>query len=52
MDVDPKIPKYANGPDSYDNLQLLHGHCHDTKSTSDLILYSKKNLKRGNNFPE
>jgi RNA-directed DNA polymerase len=35
MEVDHKIPKSKGGKDSYDNWQLLHRHCHDTKTTKD-----------------
>ncbi|MEA5606468.1 group II intron reverse transcriptase/maturase [Nostoc sp. UHCC 0252] len=35
MEVDHKIPKSQGGKDSYDNRQLLHRHCHDTKTAND-----------------
>ena len=35
MEIDHKIPKSQGGKDSYDNWQLLHRHCHDTKTTLD-----------------
>jgi RNA-directed DNA polymerase len=35
MEVDHRIPKSQGGRDSYDNWQLLHRHCHDTKTTLD-----------------
>ncbi len=35
MEVDHKIPKSKGGKDSYDNWQLLHRHCHDTKTALD-----------------
>lgn len=35
MEVDHKIPKSQGGKDSYDNRQLLHRHCHDTKTAKD-----------------
>ena len=35
MEVDHKIPKSQGGKDSYDNWQLLHRHCHDTKTALD-----------------
>jgi RNA-directed DNA polymerase len=34
MEIDHKIPRSSCGKDSYDNLQLLHGHCHDAKTAS------------------
>lgn len=35
MEVDHKNPKSQGGKDSYDNWQLLHRHCHDTKTALD-----------------
>ncbi|QIR37254.1 group II intron reverse transcriptase/maturase [Tolypothrix sp. PCC 7910] len=35
MEVDHKIPKSRGGKDNYDNWQLLHRHCHDTKTATD-----------------
>lgn len=35
LEVDHKIPKSQGGKDSYDNWQLLHRHCHDTKTAID-----------------
>lgn len=35
MEVDHKVPKAKGGKDSYNNLQLLHRHCHDTKTAKD-----------------
>ncbi|MDJ0595904.1 MAG: group II intron reverse transcriptase/maturase [Pleurocapsa sp. MO_226.B13] len=36
IEIDHIIPTAAGGKDEYKNLQLLHGHCHDEKSKSDL----------------
>jgi RNA-directed DNA polymerase len=36
MEVDHIIPKSKGGKDSYDNWQLLHRHCHDTKTATDM----------------
>jgi RNA-directed DNA polymerase len=36
IEVDHKIPKSKGGKDSHDNWQLLHRHCHDTKTATDL----------------
>jgi RNA-directed DNA polymerase len=41
IEVDHIIRKSQGGKDSYDNLQLLHRHCHDTKTTSDGSLGNK-----------
>ncbi|MEW6495098.1 MAG: group II intron reverse transcriptase/maturase [Cyanobacteriota bacterium] len=35
LEVDHRIPKSQGGKDSYDNWDLLHRHCHDTKTASD-----------------
>jgi RNA-directed DNA polymerase len=35
MEVDHRIPKSQGGKDSYNNWDLLHRHCHDTKTTLD-----------------
>jgi RNA-directed DNA polymerase len=35
LEVDHKIPKSIGGKDSYDNWDLLHRHCHDTKTAND-----------------
>lgn len=37
MEIDHKIPRSKGGKDSYDNLQLLHGHCHDAKTAIDKV---------------
>ena len=41
LEVDHKIPKSQGGKDFYDNLDLLHRHCHDTKTTIDGSLGNK-----------
>jgi len=41
MEVDHRIPKSQGGKDSYENWQLLHRHCHDTKTASDGCLGTK-----------
>jgi len=35
VEVDHITPKSLGGKDEYKNLQLLHKHCHDIKTTSD-----------------
>ena len=40
-EVDHIIPKSLGGNNRYDNLQLLHRHCHDTKTVSDGSLNNK-----------
>jgi RNA-directed DNA polymerase len=41
MEVDHRIPKSKGGKDSYDNWDLLHRHCHDTKTVNDGSLGNK-----------
>jgi len=41
MEVDHRIPKSQGGRDSYENWQLLHRHCHDSKTASDGCLGTK-----------
>jgi RNA-directed DNA polymerase len=36
MEVDHRTPKSKGGKDSFDNFDLLHRHCHDTKTATDL----------------
>jgi RNA-directed DNA polymerase len=35
MEIDHIVPKALGGKDRYDNLQLLHKHCHDAKTAND-----------------
>jgi RNA-directed DNA polymerase len=42
MEVDHITPKSQGGKDRYDNLQLLHGHCHDQKTRTDGSLTQKQ----------
>jgi len=35
IEVDHIIPKSKGGKDEYNNLQLLHRHCHDTKTANN-----------------
>jgi RNA-directed DNA polymerase len=35
LEVDHKIPLCLGGKDEYSNLQILHRHCHDTKTSRD-----------------
>jgi len=46
LEVDHVIPTAAGGLDRWDNLQLLHGHCHDIKSGTDLALIKRCGEKR------
>jgi len=35
LEVDHILPRCFGGKDTYDNLQLLHAHCHDNKTRTD-----------------
>ena len=35
LEIDHIIPKKLGGKDEYKNLQILHRHCHDVKTTED-----------------
>ncbi|MEG4284995.1 group II intron reverse transcriptase/maturase [Microcoleus sp. A006_D1] len=35
MEIDHIVPRSLGGKEEYKNLQLLHRHCHDTKTTED-----------------
>ena len=44
IECDHVIPKYMGGKDTYDNLQLLHLHCHDKKTARDRGIYDKEHI--------
>jgi RNA-directed DNA polymerase len=37
LETDHILPKSKGGKDEYNNLQLLHRHCHDVKTTFDKV---------------
>lgn len=41
VEVDHIKPTSLDGKDTYDNLQLLHKHCHDAKTRTDGSIHSK-----------
>ncbi len=43
LEVDHIIPRALRGKDEYQNLQLLHRHCHDEKTALDLKEIKRKN---------
>ncbi|AFY92876.1 group II intron reverse transcriptase/maturase [Chamaesiphon minutus] len=43
LEVDHIIPKSKGGKDKYENWQLLHRHCHDTKTVNDGSSGTKSN---------
>jgi RNA-directed DNA polymerase len=47
MELDHIVPKTLGGKDIISNYQLIHGHCHDTKTSQDGSLQRKgKTLKK------
>jgi RNA-directed DNA polymerase len=40
LEVDHLVPLSQKGKDEYQNLQLLHRHCHDTKTARDSMRYA------------
>ena len=45
VEVDHIKPTSLGGKDTYDNLQLLHKHCHDTKTATDGSMRSEESVK-------
>jgi RNA-directed DNA polymerase len=45
MEVDHIVPRAIGGKDEYKNIQLLHRHCHEVKTKTDLELIRKHNLE-------
>ena len=45
VEVDHIKPTSLGGKDTYENLQLLHKHCHDTKTATDGSMRSKESVK-------
>ncbi|MBE9161007.1 group II intron reverse transcriptase/maturase [Tychonema sp. LEGE 06208] len=45
VEVDHIKPTSLGGNDTYENLQLLHKHCHDTKTATDGSICSKEGVK-------
>jgi RNA-directed DNA polymerase len=48
VEVDHIKPTSLGGRDTYDNLQLLHKHCHDAKTATDGSIHSKVSVKTDN----
>ena len=45
VEVDHIKPTSLGGKDTYDNLQLLHRHCHDAKTATDGSMHSNESVK-------
>ncbi|MBX9256212.1 HNH endonuclease [Desmonostoc muscorum CCALA 125] len=43
IEVDHIIPKSQGGKDKYNNLQVLHRHCHDSKTANDNLNSNRPN---------
>ncbi|MCB8751660.1 group II intron reverse transcriptase/maturase [Planktothrix agardhii] len=50
VEVDHIKPTSLGGKDTYDNLQLLHKHCHDIKTANDGSLTKNKKLSIVENY--
>lgn len=46
MEVDHIVPLSQGGKDQYTNLQLLHRHCHDTKTAQDYLRLNRNQKKK------
>ncbi len=51
LEVDHIVPKSKGGKNKYDNWQLLHRHCHDTKTAKDGSLGNKSTCNSGKPKP-
>jgi len=51
MEVDHIIPKSKGGKNEYKNMQLLHRHCHDEKTTRDGSLGTKSGCNSAKPIP-
>ena len=51
IEVDHRTPKSQGGKDAYDNWQLLHRHCHDTKTALDGSLGNQSGCNRAKPKP-
>ncbi len=47
-EVDHRVPLAHGGPDRYENLQLLHQHCHDQKTARERALATGVHVKEPN----
>jgi RNA-directed DNA polymerase len=44
LEIDHTVPKSLGGRDNYENLQLLHRHCHDVKTADDISTVGTQEL--------
>ena len=50
LETDHILATVLGGKDEYNNLQLLHGHCHDEKTALDMEYLRENNLIKGLKF--
>jgi RNA-directed DNA polymerase len=46
LEVDHILATTSGGKDEYNNLQLLHGHCHDAKTALDMEFIRKNSRQK------
>ena len=46
IETDHIIPRKAGGNDYYENLQVLHKHCHDVKTKTDLVKIKRYKVRQ------
>ena len=46
IEIDHVTPRKAGGKDQYDNLQVLHKHCHDVKTKKDLVAIKRYKVRQ------
>ena len=46
LEVDHILSRALGGKDTYNNLQLLHGHCHDKKTALDMEYIKERKLQK------
>lgn len=46
IEIDHITPRKAGGKDQYDNLQVLHKHCHDVKTKTDLVTIKRYKIRQ------
>ncbi len=51
LEVDHILARALGGKDTYRNLQLIHGHCHDEKTAKDMKeIWKRKTLSNFGKF--
>ena len=47
IEIDHVVPQKAGGNNLKDNLQVLHKHCHDVKTKTDLVTFYRYKIRKG-----